>query len=129
MSILNAGSYTRPTLPTDLIVWEPEPSYSRETVTLAATAVDRLVPLGQVLAESAPGVFTEVNLAGDAPLNVPVAVLAEHATVRANTDQPVSVIDTFARVRAGRLVWSEGATDAQIAAGTAALKAAGIKVS
>ena len=129
MSTLHKGGYQRPTLPTDLIAWESHPTYSRETRNIAATAEDRSVVLGQVLAENADGDLVEIDLTAAAPLNVPAAVLAQNVTVRAGTPQPAGVIDALARLRVEALTFGENPTPAQTAAVVDGLRAIGIKVS
>lgn len=124
---LHAGSYTRPDLATDLIVVEPEQSLSRQTVLLLGKTATRDVTIGTVLAESAPGIYTEVDFAATDGTETAVAVAVVNRRVPANTNTPSVVIDALAVLRDAQLVWPTGATSTQIAGALASLKTALIK--
>lgn len=129
---LHVGSFERPPLLTDLLVADPEQSLSREDGVIAGKAEARNFKIGTVLAELPPvgnvRRYTEVDFADGSGAEVPSAVAVVNGTVQANTDAPIVVVDWLVAVRKEQLDWPEAATQAQIDAGIAALRAAGIKV-
>lgn len=116
MAITNIGYK----VDTDVVKEEGKGRYSRDDVTLAATAA--ALPVGTVLARDGAGVYAPITTA--APGNA-VAVLLEPVPIRATTSRVV-VLSRRAQVALQALVWPAGATAANIAAGVAALKTQGI---
>lgn len=105
---------------TDVVKEEGKGRYSRDDVTLAATAT--ALEVGTVLARDAAGIYSPATAAaiGDA-----VAVLLETVPVRAEQSRVV-VLSRRAQVALQSLVWPDGATAGNIAAGVAALQTQGI---
>lgn len=104
----------------DVVKEEDKGRYSRDDVTLAATAAP--LSVGTVLARDAAGVYSPITTA--APGNA-VAVLLENVPVTTGP-RTVVVLARRAQVVRQALVWPAGATDANKTAALAALRNVGI---
>lgn len=104
----------------DVVKEEGKGRYSRDDVTLAATAA--ALPVGTVLARDGAGVYAPVTAATTANS---VAVLLEAVPVSAAPTRVV-VLSRRAQVALQALVWPGAATAANVTAGVNALKTQGI---
>lgn len=104
----------------DVVKEEAKGRYSRDDVTLAATAA--ALEVGTVLTADANGVYSPVTTA--APGNA-AAVLLEYVPITTG-QTTVVVLSRRAQVAEQALVWPTGATAANKSAALAALSAKGI---
>jgi len=109
--------------PASCLISEGEDGYSRdeEDVDAGAGSYEANTVLGQV---TATGVFKAYNPAHTDGTEHVAGILLYRVTGRAAR----TVLKRFAQVKSGELVWFAGASDAQIAAGKAALAALGVIV-
>lgn len=105
---------------TDVVKDEAPNRYSRDDVTLAATAA--VLQVGTVLARNASGVYAPVTAATTADA---IGVLLETVPVRAAASRVV-VLSRQAQVALQALVWPSGITATQNATGVLALENRGI---
>ena len=104
--------------------------YSIDPVTLlGGVGADRALPVGAVLAKiTASGKYVGHDPAAQDGSQTPAGVLIEPMTAPENVDTAASMIARHAVVSRKALVWKDGATAEQIAAGEASLVALGILV-
>lgn len=122
---LNLGKMTRPKLPSDVIIREPETEISRETVTvLAGSGAERALEVGTVLGQiTASSKVVALDPAGDDGSQTAYGVLVTNTTAPDGADADGVAITSLAALRSAGLIWPAGITANQKAAALAALKA------
>lgn len=121
MSVLKPVTYDAPELLGELLLFEINPDYCRETVTVSAPATD--IFMGSLLVKNADGSFTPWESA-----DTDVAGIALRDTPASSEDVLVPVLRRGALVSAAKLKWPESVTDEQKATAKSALAAFGIIV-
>ncbi len=121
MSVLKPVTYDAPELLGELLLFEINPDYCRETVTVSAPATD--IFMGSLLVKNADGSFTPWESA-----DTDVAGIALRDTPASSEDVLVPVLRRGALVSAAKLKWPESVTDEQKATAKSALAALGIIV-
>lgn len=116
---LNVKTYDAPALLGDLLLYELNPEYCRDTVTIEASEDD--LPMGTVMVANADGSYapwavTDTDAAGVLLCDVPASAAAAEAPL----------VRRVATVSKTALRWPAGATDAQMSAALAALEANGV---
>lgn len=120
MAILTEGKHAG-----GFLVWESFSDYTRETVTIASGA-GKLEP-GSVLGKiSTGGKYTRLAPAATNGSQNPAGILWAGVDATAADAPSVAILRGPAIVNRHEIVWPEGATEAQITAGTTALAALGI---
>lgn len=119
--IFNEGRYI-----SDVVKWEAEPLYSRDSVSLALPA-DTALEIGAVLAQNAAGNYVPLDLAATTGEQLSAGVLLNnHAKKDVAANIATVILARMAMVAKQKLIWPAGATEAQIAGGLDELKALGI---
>ncbi len=119
---LHLGTETRDPLPDDIIVFEPEPGLSRETVTALTSGTVRRIKVGTVLGKiTASGKYIEHDAAAVDGSQAAWAVAVDNVTVPAAADAEISVIRYHATLRDEGLIFKAGISAPNRAAGIASL--------
>ena len=116
---LEVKTYEAPALLGELLLYELNPEYCRDTVAIEASEND--LPMGTVMVANADGTFgawavTDTDAAGVLLCDVPASGAAAAAPL----------VRRVATVSRTALRWPEGATDEQKSAALAALEANGV---
>lgn len=121
---LHVASTAKPKTLTDLLVRDPEPEISRETVTvLAGSGAARELKFGMVIAKTAAGKVVQLAPAADDGTEVAVGVLLQDVTAEDGADAEGIAVTHLAAVRRAALVWPAGINATQTATALAQLAA------
>lgn len=122
----NIPVFKEPNYLGDVVKWEVELNYSRDSVTLSQPA-DTGLEIGTVLGQTAAGKYVPLDLTASTGEQVAAGILLSRL-FKAETAADVKVVIAArcAIVAQDKLVWPQAATDAEITNGLAELKALGI---
>lgn len=116
---LEVKTYEAPALLGELLLYELNPEYCRDTVTIKAPETD--LPMGTVMVRNGDGTYSPW---ADADTDAAGVLLCDVAATEADVTAPV--VRRVATVSASALQWPDATADARKAACLAALETIGI---